>query len=360
MRNKWIAYLLLITTCAAAEDYKIAQPEYEFHFPRDYFNHEDYRTEWWYYTGNVKSADGHRFGYELTFFRQGVSRAEGGSPWFVRDLWMAHIALSDIGGQRFCSEERLNRSGPGLAGVNAAEGLVWNGNWQARIAEKQEQLHGVADKFSLSLKLVPVKQPVIQGQNGVSQKSEGAGHASHYFSLTRLLTSGSIQLGTDTYTVDGTSWMDHEFFTESMAINETGWDWLSVQLKDGAELMLYRLRHKDGGIDPYSSGSYVDASGKSQFLPASEFVLTPEGETWTSPSTRASYPVRWHVSIPRLKMELDVSTPLKSQELSGGFGPSYWEGAIDVSGVRDNKTLHGVGYLEMTGYADPGKPVVPR
>jgi len=360
VRNKWIAYLLLITAWAAAQDYKIAQPGYDFQFPRDYFNHEDYQTEWWYYTGNIRSADGHRFGYELTFFRQGVSRAEGNSPWFVRDLWMAHIALSDIGGQRFYSEERLNRSGPGLAGVDAPGGLVWNGNWQARIAEKQEELRGVADKFSLSLKLIPVKRPVIQGQNGVSQKAEGAGHASHYFSLTRLLTSGSIELGGSTYTVEGTSWMDHEFFTESMATDETGWDWLSVQTADGAELMLYRLRHKDGGIDSYSSGSYVDASGTSQFLGASEFVMTPAGETWTSPSTRAHYPVRWHVSIPRLKIEFDVSTPLKSQELSGGFGPGYWEGAIDVSGVRDKLPLDGVGYLEMTGYADPGKPLVPR
>ncbi len=281
---------------------------------------------------------------------------------------MAHIALSDVTGQRFYSEERLNRAGPGVAGVDAQTGLVWNGNWQAHIAEQEEELRGVADKFGLALNLRPVKQPVIQGQNGVSQKAEGAGHASHYFSLTRLLTTGSIDLDGKTYQVEGTSWIDHEFFTGSMAGNETGWDWLSVQLADGAELMLYRLRHKDGSIDPYSSGSYVDASGKSQFLSAADFVMTPAAgppadspaDFWTSPATRATYPVRWHVSIPRLKMEMEVTTPLKSQELAGKFGTTYWEGAIDAGGVRDQSPLRGVGYIEMVGYADTGRPIIPR
>ncbi len=358
MKSKWIALLLLSMGCAAAQEHRIARPGYVFEFPRDYFSHEDYQTEWWYYTGNLRSTDGRRFGYELTFFRQGVSRGDGSGPWFVHDLWMAHLALSDINGQRFYCEERLNRSGPGIAGVDAETGLVWNGNWQAHIAGDEEELRGVGDKFSLALKLVPVKQPVIQGQNGVSRKAEGAGHASHYFSLSRVLTSGSISLNQKTYTVDGTSWVDHEFFTASMSTVETGWDWLSVQTGDGAELMLYRLRHRDGSIDPFSSGTYIDASGRSQFLSARDFVMTPGTDVWSSPATKARYPVRWHVSIPRLKMELDVSTPLKSQELSGGLGPSYWEGAIDADGTRDHAPVGGVGYLEMTGYAEPGKPIV--
>jgi predicted secreted hydrolase len=360
VRNKWVALLLLSTACATAQEYKVAQLGYTFEFPRDYFNHEDYQTEWWYYTGNLKSADGHRFGFELTFFRQGISRADSSSPWFVHDLWMAHIALSDINGQCFYSEERLNRAGPGVAGVDAKTGLVWNGNWRAHIAEHGEELRGVADKFGLALKLMPVKQPVIQGQDGLSQKAEGAEHGSHYFSLTRLITTGSIDLNGKAYQVQGTSWIDREFFTGPMAADETGWDWLSVQLGDGTELMLYRLRHKDGSIDPYSSGSYVDASGKPQFLSARDFTMTPTAVTWTSPATKATYTVQWHVSIPRLKTELDITTPLISQELTGGFGPSYWEGVIDVAGARDQSPLRGVGYLEMTGYAETGRPVIPR
>jgi predicted secreted hydrolase len=360
MRNKWLALLFLTFSCATAQDYKIAQPGYHFSFPRDYFNHEDYQTEWWYYTGNVKAPDGHRFGFELTFFRQGASRAAPSSPWFVNDLWMAHIALSDIGGQQFYYQERLNRSGPGVAGVDAETGLVWNGNWHAHISDQKQELRGIAGKFSLALELRPLKQPVIQGQNGVSRKAEGAGDASHYFSLTRLSTTGSIELDNKTYQVEGTSWADHEFFTGSMATNETGWDWLSAQLTDGTELMLYRLRHKDGSIDPYSSGTYVDAGGKSQFLSAGDFAMTPAKETWTSGATKASYPVRWHVSIPRLKIELDVTTPLRNQELAGKFGTSYWEGAIDLTGTRDQLRLQGDGYLEMTGYAEPGKPIIPN
>jgi predicted secreted hydrolase len=360
MRSKWLALLLMIATCATAQDYKIAQPGYVFAFPRDYFSHSEYQTEWWYYTGNVKSADGHRFGFELTFFRQGISRAENTGPWFVHDLWMAHMALSDITGQRFLDEERLNRSGPGVAGVDPETGMVWNGNWQAHIAEREEELRGVADKFGLALKLEPVKQPVVQGQSGISQKAEGAGHASHYFSLTRLATAGSINLDGKSYQVDGTSWMDHEFFTSSMAANEAGWDWLSLQLADGADLMLYRMRHTDGSVDPYSSGSYVDGGGKAHFLSASDFAMTPADDFWTSAATKAKYPMRWHVSIPRLKIELNVTTPLQSQELVSRFGTSYWEGAIDVEGTQNQARLNGVGYLEMTGYAEPGKPVIPR
>jgi predicted secreted hydrolase len=361
MRNKWLVLLLLPALLAApAEDYKIAQPGYKFTFPQDYFNHEDYQTEWWYYTGNVTSTDGHRFGFELTFFRQGVSREAALNPWTVPDLWMAHIALSDISGQKFYSEERLNRAGPGIAGVDAQSGLVWNGNWQAQISDSEELLRGVAGKFQLTLNLHPVKQPVIQGQNGASQKAEGSGHASHYFSLTRLLTKGTIDLAGKSYRVEGTSWIDHEFFTGSMAANETGWDWLSIQLADNSELMLYRLRHKDGSIDPYSSGSYIDASGKTQFLSTKDFKMTPANTVWTSPATKATYPVHWHVSIPTLKLEMDVTTPLQSQELTGKFGTTYWEGAVDIAGDRDQSPLRGVGYLEMVGYAHSDNPIIPR
>ncbi len=350
MNSRWIAWLvLLMVVRAPAQQYELALPGYKFQFPRDYFNHEQYQTEWWYYTGNLRAPDGHRFGFELTFFRQGVSRAANPDPWYVHDVWMAHLALSDISGQQFYHEERLNRSGPGIAGVDAASGVIWNGNWQAHIAPEEEDLHGVGKDFTLSLKLVPAKPPEIQGQDGVSRKAAGAGHASHYYSITRLLTSGSIELNGKDYRVEGTAWMDHEFFTGSMAANESGWDWLSVQFDDGSDLMLYRLRHKDGSIDPYSSGSYVDARGNSRFLTLQDFVMTPEGDMWISPVTEATYPLRWHVSIPMLDLDFDVTTPLRSQEMTGKFGPSYWEGAIDVDGSSAKSTVRGVGYLEMTG-----------
>ena len=360
MKNKWIGWLLLAVAVGSAQEYKLALPGYRFEFPRDFFNHEPYQTEWWYYTGNLRAQDGHRFGFELTFYRQGVSRTADPDPWHVEDLWMAHLALSDIGGQHFYHQERLNRSGPGIAGVDAASGVVWNGNWQVHIAPQEEDLRGIGQEFELTLKLVSMKPPVVQGQKGVSQKAAGIGHASHYYSLTRLLSSGSIEVENKTYQVVGTSWMDHEFFTGSMAQNESGWDWLSVQFDDGSDLMLYRMRHIDGSIDPYSSGSYVDAHGNSRFLSSQDFVMTPATDKWTSSLTKTAYPLHWHVEIPTYHMAFDVTTPLRAQEMTGKFGPSYWEGAVDVAGGRVQPAARGVGYLEMTGYAQGGLELLPR
>ena len=351
MRTRVILLLLLLIAPGAhSEDYKQALPGYQYQFPRDHFNHPDYHTEWWYYTGNLKSADGHRFGFELTFFRQGVSRDSNKSTWHVHDIYMAHLALSDISGRQFYHTERINRAGPGIAGIDQASAMVWNGNWRAQLGDQHQVLHAADEKFGIQLQLSPTKPLVIHGRNGISQKSAGVGHASHYISFTRLLTSGEITLNGAAYKVDGTSWMDHEFFSESLDTNESGWDWLSLQFDDNTEVMLYRLRHKDGSVDPYSSGTYIDAQGKSIFLSSKDFTMTPVGETWTSEESRGRYPVKWHVTIPSFSLQADISTPLKSQELAGRIGPSYWEGAIDISAQRAGNSLHGVGYLEMTGY----------
>ncbi len=343
--------ILLLAATGGAADYQPALPGYHYDFPRGYFSHPNYQTEWWYYTGNVQSADGHRFGFELTFFRQGVSRTPASSPWYVHDLYMAHLALSDLSGQHYYHTERINRAGPGIAGIDAARGLIWNGNWSLHIGDHGQQITGVAGDFGIGFSLTPQKPVVIQGQNGISQKAEGAGHASHYFSLTRLLTSGAIEIGGTKYQVEGTSWMDHEFFTGSMAGDESGWDWIGVQFSDNTELMLYRMRHKDGSVDPFSSGSYVDALGKSRFLTERDFTMSPAGDAWTSPQTHGEYPLRWQVSIPSLGMRFEITTPLRDQELTSTLGPSYWEGAVDVRGQEGSHALRGVGYLEMTGYA---------
>jgi len=347
------ALLLLLAATGNAADYQAALPGYHYDFPQDYFNHPNYQTEWWYYTGNVTASNGHHFGFELTFFRQGVSRDPNPSPWYVHDLYMAHFALSDLDGGHYYHVERINRSGPGIAGIDAAQQVVWNGNWQAHISEQSQQLRAITQAFGIDLDLTPAKPVVIQGRDGISQKAAGAGHASHYFSLTRLLTSGSIQVDGATYKVSGTAWMDHEFFTGSMALDESGWDWVGLQFDNNTELMLYRMRHRDGTVDPFSSGSYVDARGRSTFLSSSDFSMQPDGDFWTSPATKGRYPLRWQISIPELGLRCTVTTPLRAQELTSRFGPSYWEGAVDLDGEHSNTALHGVGYLEMTGYA-PG------
>lgn len=343
--------------------YRLALPGYQYQFPRDHFSHPDFQTEWWYYTGNLHTADGRRFGFELTFFRQGVNRDESpSSVWDVRDVWMAHLALSDIEGGRFFHTERLNRAGGGIAGADPERASVWNGNWQAnwRLDSRapsgvaSQTLEAISDQFSLDLTLRPQKGPVIHGMNGVSQKAEGAGHASHYISLTRLATGGAITLEGKRFTVEGLTWMDHEFFTHLLVSGQTGWDWTGLQLDDGSELMLFRLRRKDGSIDPYSAGTYVDAQGRATYLGANDFSLTP-GKTWVSPATSARYPIEWTIRVPSLRVDLALSTRLPQQEMSGNnrTASTYWEGAIECSGVSKSRTVKAVGYLEMTGYAGP-------
>src|SRR5580692_5365915 len=253
---------LLALQPASVPQYRTALPGYRYEFPRDHFDHPDFQTEWWYYTGNVKSADGHRFGFELTFFRQGVDRGVAKTkPWDVRDLYLAHLALSDLDSREFYHAERTSRAGPGLAGISEADRRIWNGNWQIQWQNDEQKLQAVDDRFELHLGLRSEKAPIINGENGVSQKAEGPGRASHYISLTRLATTGSIELAGKRFEVSGTSWMDHEFFTHQLEADQTGWDWLSLQLADHTELMLFHIRRKDSSIDRYSAGTYVDAQG---------------------------------------------------------------------------------------------------
>jgi predicted secreted hydrolase len=351
------AALTLLQPLAA--QYRTAIPGYHFEFPRDYFSHPDFQTEWWYYTGNLTSSSGRHFGFELTFFREAVDRDkpanDSASAWDVRDLFIAHLALSDLDGQHFYHRERLNRAGPGLAGSDASTARIWNGNWQIQWRGSEQRLQAFDSQFQLHLKLHSEKPSILHGENGFSQKSAGAGHASYYFSLTHLAADGDLTLENEKFAVSGLSWMDHEFFTQQLEPDQIGWDWLSIQLSDNTELMLFHLRRKDGSIDPFSSGTYVDAQGNSTHLHVEDFLLQPLGETWASPVTRATYPVSWRIFVPKLGINLEARTKLSNQELAGQAGilPAYWEGAIALAGHRGSELLKGVGYLEMTGYDKP-------
>jgi predicted secreted hydrolase len=338
------------------QQYRKALPGYRYEFPRDHFDHPEFQTEWWYYTGNLKSSDGHRFGFELTFFRQAVNRDTArDKPWDVRDLYLAHLALSDLDGGEFYHAERTSRAGPGLAGGSASHGRIWNGNWQVQWRGNEQTLTAVDARFRLDFGLRSEKAPVINGENGVSQKADGPGRASHHISLTRLSTNGRIELGGKTFDVLGVSWMDHEFFTQQLARDQIGWDWFSVQLDDGTELMLFRIRRRDGSADPYSAGTFVAKDGTSTHLRSSDFRLEPVGQSWTSTQTHATYPIQWKISVERLGIELAVKSSLPSQEIPGDgrIMPSYWEGAVTFEGQKQRIPLAGVGYLEMTGYDRP-------
>jgi len=341
--KKLLLSVFSLAALAAAPEFhwREAVPGYRFNFPRDHFDHPDYRTEWWYYTGNVQDANGSRFGFELVFFRQGQQRPpkESESAWRIDDMYLAHAALTEVNGRRFVYEERLNRAGPGIAGVDFDQRRVWNGNWSARWNAEDQTLTAMTPDFAFSLQLRPEKPPIINGVDGVSQKAEGRGKASYYVSFPRLAVVGSVSVEGTKHAVEGTAWMDHEWFTHQLEAAQSGWDWFSVQLDNHTELMLFQLRRKDGSIDPYSSGTYVDDTGKSRHLTVKDFQLTPL-EKWTR------YPVHWQMEVPSLKLRLDCRAAVDNQELKASKGPTtYWEGAVMYSG-----SAKGVGYLEMTGY----------
>ncbi|HWP34353.1 MAG TPA: lipocalin-like domain-containing protein, partial [Thermodesulfobacteriota bacterium] len=343
--------------------YRPALPGYRYAFPRDHGAHEAYRTEWWYYTGHLEASGGRRFGFQVTFFRLGLRdqvNPANPSRWRPDNLYFAHVALSDLTGRRFRFWHRTSRAGPGLAGAAEGRYEVFVGDWRAWLAAdgRTHRLAvavpaprvGVPPELALDLSLVPAKPPVIHGRDGVSQKAEGPGRASHYYSLTRLRVSGTLAASGPPRPVTGQAWMDHEFGSNQLTEAQVGWDWLSLQLDDGSELMLYRLRLRDGGTEPASSGTLVRPDGSWEHLPLTAFRLTPLG-TWTSPASGARYPVRWRVEVPAHGIDLLVEPLLEDQELrtEGLVGVTYWEGAVAARG----RPAGGRGYLELTGYAEP-------
>ena len=339
--------------------WKEATPGYTYAFPRDHASHPDYKIEWWYYTGNVKATDGRRFGYQVTFFRVGVDPSPANpSKWAVRDLFMTHLAISDPSGKRYRYAEKLSRGGPGLAGAATDRYRVWNDDWSATFDGTRDPGPGIrhllkanSPQASIDLTLDEGKAPAIHGIGGISQKGAQAGNASHYYSLTRMPTRGSIMVDGERFEVTGDSWMDHEFGTSFLEPGQRGWDWLSIQLSDGRELMLYQLRRDDGSRDARSSGTLVGTDGKTKHLDVNAFTLTPGRATFKS-KNGAVYPTEWSITIPSERLDLKVTTPLNDQELAleRSTGVAYWEGAIDVSGSSGGKPLAGSGYLEMTGY----------
>lgn len=359
MKIRLFTSLLALLLPAWGVQWQLALPGYRYQFPRDHFSHPEYQTEWWYYTGNLRAADGHRFGFELTFFRQALDLPQSiadssDGTWRPDQIYLAHLALSDIDGGEFYHTERLNRAGPGLAGVDSGQQRYWNGNWQVRwisTATGKQELHAVCRRFTLQLDLAPEKPVVLHGRNGVSQKGPEIGRASHYISFTRLRAGGELQWKGASFSLDGLAWMDHEFFTGQLDSKQAGWDWFAIQLQNNEEVMLYRLRKKSGQADTYSSGTYIDPHGQAHFLDGSQFSLT-SGGAWRSPNSGTRYPLTWEIKIPALDVELLERTPLNNQELfsKDSAFPSYWEGAVTYKGRIHGQPVRGVGYLEMTGY----------
>ena len=342
-----------------ARGWRFADPDYTLTFPRDHGAHPAYRVEWWYYTGNLETADGSgRYGYQLTFFRVGIDpEPENPSRWAVRDLHMAHLAITDVARGRHRVAERLNRAGVGWAGASSDTLRVWNENWRAELDGDgaTHRLRAASDDgaIALDLRLQPGAPPVLHGDDGFSRKGAAPGNASHYYSLTRLPTDGTVSVDGETIAVRGLSWMDHEFGSSFLEPSQAGWDWFSIQLDDGTDLMVYTMRRLDGTPDPHSSGTVV-APAAIVRLTADDYRLVP-GRVWASSTSGAAYPVGWRLDIPSLELQLHVAAAVDAQELHTDRSTrvTYWEGAIDVTGTRAGEPVAGSGYLEMTGYAGP-------
>jgi predicted secreted hydrolase len=353
MSNLRLTLFLFVTALSAAAPWREAAKGYQFAFPRDHASHPDYKLEWWYYTGNLSAVDGRRFGFQVTFFRVGVDNSPANpSRWSVRDLFVTHLAVSDVKGQRYRYTERLSRGGPGLAGAAADRYQVWNEDWTASLDDAEHHvLRALSDRAGIDLVLEQGKAPVVHGLEGISQKGAKAGNASHYYSLTRMPTKGAITIDGERVEVTGESWMDHEFGTTFLEPEQRGWDWLSIQLNDGRELMLYQFRRADNSRDPRSSGTLIERDGRATHLGDTDFTLTAGARTFRAPNG-AVYPLLWTIAIPSKKLELQITTPLENQELSleRSSGVAYWEGVIDVAGNQAGRPLTGRGYLEMTGY----------
>lgn len=326
-----------------------------FDFPADHGPHPDFETEWWYFTGHLQTAEGRRFGFQLTFFRRALAAEEAPreSAWATRQLYFAHFTLSDIEGRRFYSFERFARGALGLAEARAAPFRVAIEDWQA--ASGSESLFPLALKAQdgearLELELADAQGWVAHGDGGLSRKGEGEGNASYYYSYPRLSARGQIEIAGQTFTVEGEAWLDREWSSSVLAPEQLGWDWFSLQLFDGRELMLFQLRRQDGSRDPFSAGTLISADGKAESLKSGDFELEPLG-TWKSPRGGATYPTRWRLKLPRHGLELETKALLEDQELDVSF--SYWEGAVDAEGKQGDEPLRGRGYLEMVGYTVP-------
>ncbi|BCM90259.1 hypothetical protein IAD21_02110 [Abditibacteriota bacterium] len=364
----FVVFLLFNSSSRAATNgYKLALPGYQFAFPRDHGSHPPYSTEWWYYTGHLKSSSGREFGFQATWFRTALTPSlRRQSKWATRDIYFAHFALTDVNGQHFYFSDKIGRGSLGLSGADAGKSAprVHVGDWNLQFgpgsgSSQSIRLNGTSDQsatrgqpFGVRLDFRALKAPTIHGERGVSQKSAGVGRASHYYSFCRLDTRGKVQLNGETFEVTGQSWFDHEFGSAQLEREQTGWDWFSIQLDDGRELMLYRLRLTKNRVEPLSSGTLVERDGRTRHLKLSDFRLTPTGTTTVASGVR--YPTSWEIEVPSLGLSL-VSTPVVADQelrpLRSGVDLTYWEGLIALKGTARGKAVAGRGYLELTGYA---------
>ncbi|HTY22629.1 MAG TPA: lipocalin-like domain-containing protein [Desulfomonilaceae bacterium] len=350
-----IGILVLLAAPALAGDkgFNQAVPGLSLIFPKDHGKHSDFQTEWWYFTGNLDSESGRRWGFQVTFFRRALFKQPRSalSAWNVRDVYPAHFALTDVQNSSFFHAELLSREGPDLAKAAEDDLRIHVRDWSATRDNDEIRLTAREGGYALDLRLAPEKPPVLHGTSGYSRKGDAKDQASYYYSYTRLTATGTITFQGTSHQVHGSAWMDHEFGSGMLLANQIGWDWFSLQLDDGSELMVFHLRKKDGTFEqPF--GTFIPKEGAAVDLAGQRILISSKG-TWTSPHTAAIYPSGWTIEIPEQKISLEITPLVLDQELSSERSTRivYWEGAVEVRGARNGHPVHGRGYVELTGYA---------
>jgi len=321
--------------------------------PADLGPHGEFQTEWWYYTGNLKTAPGEHLGYQLTFFRRGLAPGSPGPGTGLRthQIYLAHLAVTDVAAGTHGFAERFSRGAAGLAGAQGTPFGVWLEDWGVESTNEDGsavRLRARGRGLALDLSLEATKPLVAHGYRGLSAKSEEPGNASYYLSYTRMATRGTLEVAGRNHGVEGESWFDHEWSTSAMGPDALGWDWFSLQLSDGRELMFFQIRREDGGFELASSGTLVEPDGSTTRLRLSDVDVGVTAR-WESPRSGAVYPARWVLAVPSKQIELVVEPWLADQELSASF--TYWEGAVRLRGSSGGMPVTGNGYVEMTGYA---------
>lgn len=324
-----------------------------FHFPEDHGPHSEYQTEWWYYTGNLETEQGRHFGYQLTFFRRGLDpqTEPRNADLATREIYFAHFAITDVQGQAHTFAERFSRGAGGLAGASGNPYRVWLEDWSVEALSadgSSVRLLASDGAWRLDLQLQATKPIVAQGDAGLSAKSDQPGNASYYLSYTRMQTKGMLEQNGSGIAVAGESWFDHEWSTSALGPRAVGWDWFSLQLSDGRDLMLFRIRNSDGTSDPVSGGTLVEVDGTVQRIRWSDVTMEELGH-WRSPANGASYPSQWRLKLLSEGIDLNLAPWLSDQEMRVSF--PYWEGAVRITGSIGGREISGNGYVELTGYA---------
>jgi predicted secreted hydrolase len=332
-------------------------------FPDDLGAHPDYQTEWWYYTGNLQTADGRPFGYQFTIFRRALTPGESepgslsgnsvsetaASDWRSNQVYLAHFTISDPAGDGFYPAERFSRGAAGLAGATAEPYRVWLEDWTIEeIAPGQVRLRAATDQTALDLVLTGTLPPVLHGDGGLSPKGPEPGNASYYYSIVRQQAAGTVRVGAETFDVTGLSWKDHEWSTSALPPGAIGWDWISLQMDDGSSLVLFEIRRDDGTLEATSAGSYITPDGEVIHLSLGDWTLEVT-DTWTSPTSGGEYPAGWRITVPSIELELEGQPLMANQELN--VSTVYWEGAVAFTGRLAGEPVSAQGYIEMTGYA---------